>query len=103
LVLIAATSLFKFAIVFLISRSQGFSKKIAFQTGISLSSSRGGEMSLIVAKGGIDIGVASSFILPIVGTITIISIFLSSHLIKLGLNLSEKFKDSQTQSKFDKS
>jgi monovalent cation:H+ antiporter-2, CPA2 family len=103
LVLIAATSLFKFAIVFLISRSQGFSKKTAFQTGISLSSSRGGEMSLIVAKGGIDIGVASSFILPIVGTITIISIFLSSHLIKLGLNLSEKFNDSQAQSKVDKS
>ena len=74
LVLIATTSLFKFAIVFLSSRSQGFSKKIAFQTGISLSSSRGGEMSLIVAKGGIDIGIASSFILPIVGTITIISI-----------------------------
>jgi CPA2 family monovalent cation:H+ antiporter-2 len=94
LILIATTSLFKFAIVFFSSRSQGFSKKIAFQTGISLSSSRGGEMSLIVAKGGIDIGVASSAILPIVGTITIISIILSSYLIKLGLNISEKFKES---------
>jgi monovalent cation:H+ antiporter-2, CPA2 family len=93
LVLIGITSLSKFAIVFLSSRSQGFSKKIAFQTGISLSSSRGGEMSLIVAKGGIDIGVASSFILPIVGTITIISIFLSSYIIKLGLRISEKFKE----------
>jgi monovalent cation:H+ antiporter-2, CPA2 family len=94
LILIATTSLFKFAIVFFSSRSQGFSKKIAFQTGISLSSSRGGEMSLIVAKGGIDIGVASSVILPIVGTITIISIILSSYLIKLGLNVSEKFKET---------
>jgi CPA2 family monovalent cation:H+ antiporter-2 len=102
LVLIATTSLFKFSIVFLSSRSQGFSKKIAFQTGISLSSSRGGEMSLIVAKGGIDIGVASSFILPIVGTITIISTFLSPYLIKLGLRISEKFKDSQTEKKTDK-
>jgi CPA2 family monovalent cation:H+ antiporter-2 len=94
LILIATTSLFKFAIVFFSSRSQGFSKKIAFQTGISLSSSRGGEMSLIVAKGGIDIGVASSAILPIVGTITIISIILSSYLIKFGLKVSEKFKES---------
>jgi K+:H+ antiporter len=102
LVLIGITSLSKFAIVFLSSRSQGFSKKIAFQTGISLSSSRGGEMSLIVAKGGIDIGVASSFILPIVGTITIISTFLSPYLIKLGLRISEKFKDSQTEKKTDK-
>jgi monovalent cation:H+ antiporter-2, CPA2 family len=102
LILIGITSLSKFAIVFLSSRSQGFSKKIAFQTGISLSSSRGGEMSLIVAKGGIDIGVASSFILPIVGTITIISTFLSPYLIKLGLRISEKFKDSQTEKKTDK-
>jgi CPA2 family monovalent cation:H+ antiporter-2 len=102
LVLIGITSLSKFVIVFLSSRSQGFSKKIAFQTGISLSSSRGGEMSLIVAKGGIDIGVASSFILPIVGTITIISTFLSPYLIKLGLRISEKFKDSQTEKKTDK-
>jgi monovalent cation:H+ antiporter-2, CPA2 family len=102
LVLIGITSLSKFAIVFLSSRSQGFSKKIAFQTGISLSSSRGGEMSLIVAKGGIDIGVASSFILPIVGTITIISIFLSSYIIKLGLRISEKFKDSQTEQEKEK-
>ena len=87
LVLVGITSLAKFAIVFLSSRSQGFSKKTAFQTGISLSSSRGGEMSLIVAKGGIDIGVASPFILPIVGTITIISTFLSPYLIKLGWKL----------------
>src|SRR5689334_7241340 len=95
LVLIGITSLSKFAIVFLSSRSQGFSKKIAFQTGISLSSSRGGEMSLIVAKGGIDIGVASSFILPIVGTITIISTFLSPYLIKLGWKLADRFKEEE--------
>ncbi|MGN6708771.1 MAG: cation:proton antiporter, partial [Candidatus Nitrosocosmicus sp.] len=60
------------------------------------------EMSLIVAKGGIDIGVASSFILPIVGTITIISTFLSPYLIKLGLRISEKFKDSQTEQEKEK-
>ena len=87
LVLVGITSLAKLAIVFLSSRSQGFSKKTAFQSGISLSSSRGGEMSLIVAKGGIDIGVVSLFILPIVGTITIISTFLSRYLIKLGLTV----------------
>jgi CPA2 family monovalent cation:H+ antiporter-2 len=103
LVLIGITSLSKFAIVFLSSRSQGFSKQIAFQTGVSLSSSRGGEMSLIVAKGGIDIGVAGPFILPIVGTITIISTFLSPYLIKLGWKIAERFKDGQSgQEKEDK-
>lgn len=94
LVLIGITSLSKFIIVFLSARSQGFSKKIAFQTGTSLSSSRGGEMSLIVAKGGIDIGVASHFILPIIGTITIISTFLSPYLIKLGWKAAKRFENS---------
>ena len=98
LVLVGATSLAKFVVVFLTSRYQGFSKYIAFQTGVSLSSSRGGEMSLIVAKGGIDIGVASSFILPIVGTITIISTFLSPYFIKLGWKLAERFKDKPSPS-----
>ena len=93
--LVGVTSLAKFIIVFLSSRSQGFSKYTAFQTGVSLSSSRGGEMSLIVAKGGIDIGVASPFILPIVGTITIISTFLSPYLIKLGWKVTDRFKEEE--------
>lgn len=93
LLLVGVTSVVKFAIVYLTSRYQGFSKLTAMQTGISLSSSRGGEMSLIVAKGGIDIGVVSSFILPIIGTITLISTFLAPYLIKLGLKLAERKKD----------
>jgi CPA2 family monovalent cation:H+ antiporter-2 len=93
LLLVGVTSAVKFAIVYLTSRYQGFSKLTAMQTGISLSSSRGGEMSLIVAKGGIDIGVVSSFILPIIGTITLISTFLAPYLIKLGLKLAERKKD----------
>jgi K+:H+ antiporter len=103
LVLVAITSGVKFIIVFLCSRYQGFSKYIAFQTGVNLSSSRGGEMSLIVAKGGIDIGVASHFILPIVGTITIISTFLTPYLIKLGWKLADRFKEkvSKPDSKSD--
>jgi CPA2 family monovalent cation:H+ antiporter-2 len=93
LLLVSVTSVVKFAIVYLTSRYQGFSKLTAMQTGISLSSSRGGEMSLIVAKGGMDIGVVSSFILPIIGTITLISTFLAPYLIKLGLKLAERKKD----------
>lgn len=99
LLLVGVTSVVKFAIVFLTSKKQGFSKLTAMQTGINLSSSRGGEMSLIVAKGGIDTGVASSFILPIIGTITLISTFLAPYLIKLGLKLSERNNDANTESK----
>jgi monovalent cation:H+ antiporter-2, CPA2 family len=99
LILVGVTSVVKFSIVFLTSRYQGFSKITAMQTGIDLASSRGGEMSLIVAKGGIDIGVVSSFILPIIGTITLISTFLAPYLIKLGLKLAERKTDVNSESK----
>ncbi|MDP8906820.1 MAG: cation:proton antiporter [Thermoproteota archaeon] len=97
LVLVGVTSAAKFIIVYLSSRYQGFSKNTAFETGVILSSSRGGEMSLIVAKGGIDIGVVSPFILPIIGTITIISTFLSPYLIKLGWKLAKRSKDDTSK------
>lgn len=98
LLLVGITSIVKFAIVYLTSRYQGFSKLTAMQTGIGLSSSRGGEMSLIVAKGGIDIGVVSGFILPIVGTITIISTFLAPYLIRLGLKLGQRNVNQNSES-----
>lgn len=98
LLLVGITSVVKFAIVYLTSRYQGFSKLTAIQTGISLSSSRGGEMSLIVAKGGIDIGVVSGFILPIVGTITLISTFLAPYLIRLGSKIGQKGENQNSGS-----
>jgi monovalent cation:H+ antiporter-2, CPA2 family len=97
LVLVGVTSAAKFIIVYLSSRYQGFSKNTSFETGVILSSSRGGEMSLIVAKGGIDIGVVSPFILPIIGTITIISTFLSPYLIKLGWKLANRSKENTSK------
>ena len=102
LLLVGITSIVKFAIVYLTSRYEGFSKLTAMQTGIGLSSSRGGEMSLIVAKGGIDIGVVSSFILPIVGTITLISTFLAPYLIRLGLKIGQRAENQRPESlKYD--
>lgn len=98
LLLVGVTSIVKFAIVYLTSRYEGFSKLTAMQTGIGLSSSRGGEMSLIVAKGGIDIGVVSGFILPIVGTITLISTFLAPYLIRLGLKLGQRAENQNSES-----
>lgn len=101
LLLVGITSIVKFAIVYLTSRYEGFSKLTAMQTGIGLSSSRGGEMSLIVAKGGIDIGVVSSFILPIVGTITLISTFLAPYLIRLGLKIGQRAEKGSESLKYD--
>jgi len=53
-------------------------------------SSSGGEIALVTAKGGSDVGVTSSFLLPLVGTMTIITTFLSPYVIKYGWKLTDR-------------
>jgi CPA2 family monovalent cation:H+ antiporter-2 len=78
----------KFFTVYLASRSQGYNTRTALRTAFGLSSS-GGELALVVAKGGNDVGVTSSFILPMVGTMTIITTFITPYLIKIGWKLAD--------------
>jgi monovalent cation:H+ antiporter-2, CPA2 family len=67
---------------------QGYTTKIALRTAFGLSSS-GGELALVVAKGGTDVGVTSSFLLPMVGTMTIITTFITPYLIKMGWKFAD--------------
>jgi monovalent cation:H+ antiporter-2, CPA2 family len=53
------------------------------RTGLGLAASKG-EMSLIIAKGGQDVGAISSSVLPILGIITIITTFVAPYIIKFG-------------------
>ena len=76
----------KFLTVYLSSRSQGYDTQTSLKTAFGLSSS-GGELALVVAKGGADVGATSSFVLPMVGTITIITTFITPYLIKIGWKL----------------
>jgi CPA2 family monovalent cation:H+ antiporter-2 len=78
----------KFFTVYLASRSQGYNTRTALRTAFGLSTS-GGELALVVAKGGNDVGVTSSFILPMVGTMTIITTFITPYLIKIGWKLAD--------------
>jgi monovalent cation:H+ antiporter-2, CPA2 family len=78
----------KFFTVYLASRSQGYNTQTALRTAFGLSSS-GGELALVVAKGGNDVDVTSSFILPMVGTMTIITTFITPYLIKIGWKLAD--------------
>ena len=84
LILVAVSLVAKFLTVYLMAKSQGFSKLSSLRAGIGLSSS-GGELALVVAKGGNDVGVTSSFLLPMVGAMTIITTFISPYIIKFGL------------------
>ena len=90
LILIAVSLIAKFLTVYAATRYQHFSKLTSFRAGISLSSS-GGELALVVAKAGADTGVTSSFLLPMVGAMTIITTFISPYIIKFGWKFVENF------------
>lgn len=83
IILIAVSIFAKFLTVFISAKSQGFDSLTSMKVAFGLSSS-GGELALVVAKGGIDTGVTSAFILPMIGAMTIITTFISPYMIKLG-------------------
>jgi CPA2 family monovalent cation:H+ antiporter-2 len=89
LVLVSMAS--KFFIVFLASRSQKIDIVSSLKLGFG-SASSGGELALVVAKGGADVGATSSFILPMVGTMTIITTFIAPYLIKIGWKIANSFE-----------
>jgi CPA2 family monovalent cation:H+ antiporter-2 len=90
LILITVSLGAKFLTVYLAAKLQGFSRLTSLRAGIGLSSS-GGELALVVAKGGADVGVTSSFVLPMVGAMTIITTFISPYIIKFGWRFAEGF------------
>lgn len=89
----------KFLTVYLSSRSQGYDTQTSLKTAFGLSSS-GGELALVVAKGGVDVGTTSSFVLPMIGTITIITTFITPYLIKMGWKLVDIRQSSDGKSSF---
>jgi CPA2 family monovalent cation:H+ antiporter-2 len=66
-----------------------YDKTTAIRTGLGIGSARG-ELTLVVAKAGQDVGAISSAVLPILGVITIISTFMTPYVLRLGNKL--KFK-----------
>ena len=63
-------------------------ERLQSKTAFSLSSS-GGELALVTAKVGSNIGVTSSFVLPMIGAMTIITTFLSPYIVKVGWKFRE--------------
>jgi CPA2 family monovalent cation:H+ antiporter-2 len=88
LILVGVSISAKFATVWASTRAQKFDKTTSIKTGVGLSSS-GGEIALVAAKGGSDVGATSSFVLPMVGTMTIITTFISPYIIKYGWRFAD--------------
>ena len=68
---------------------KGKSLRVAF----ALSAPRG-EFSIIIIKVGVDMGVVSAFLFPLIGLITIITAFIAPFLTKLGDKIIPKLTDS---------
>lgn len=93
IVLVLVSMASKFFTVFVASRSQKIDIVSSLKLGFG-SASSGGELALVVAKGGADVGATSSFILPMVGTMTIITTFIAPYLIKMGWKIANSFSEN---------
>jgi len=98
LIFVATSFAAKFITVYLSSRSQGIDKKGSIQTAFG-SSASGGELALVTAKGGADVGATSAFVLPMVGTMTIITSFLSPYVVKFGWKLGDRVNNNNPNDK----
>ena len=82
--------------------AKGYDSITALRTGLGMASARG-EISLIIAKAGQDVGAISSSVFPILGIVTIVTAFMTSYVIKFGgmirpssaLASGERKKDSR--------
>jgi len=93
LILIIVSIAAKFLTVVIASRAQKISLLTSLRSAFGLSSS-GGELALVVAKGGVDVGGStSSFLLPMVGTMTIITTFITPYMIKFGWKIANAISE----------
>ena len=97
-ILVVVSIAAKFLTVFLSSKSQGFSSITSMKAAFGLSSS-GGELALVIAKGGVDTGLTSAFLLPMIGAMTIITTFISPYMIKLGWRVPNKIFSENDKNK----
>jgi len=68
-------------------------KEKALRVAFALSAPRG-EFSIVIVKVGVDMGVVSAFLFPLIGLITIITAFISPFLIKAGDKIIPKLSKS---------
>lgn len=54
---------------------------------------------MVTAKGGADVGATSAFVLPMVGTMTIITSFLSPYIVKFGWKIGDRFAQQSGEEK----
>ena len=91
--LIAVTIAMKFGGNLLGNTIFRLEKGKSLRSAFALSAPRG-EFSIVIVKVGVDMGVVSAFLFPLIGLITIITAFISPFLIRLGDKIIPKFSQS---------
>jgi len=91
--LIAVTIAMKFAGNLLGNMAFRQEKGKSLRSAFALSAPRG-EFSIVIVKVGVDMGVVSAFLFPLIGLITIITAFISPFLIRLGDKIIPKLTKS---------
>ena len=91
--LIAVTVAMKFSANLLGNMAFRQEKGKSLRSAFALSAPRG-EFSIIIVKVGVDMGVVSAFLFPLIGLITIITAFISPFLIRLGDKIIPKLSKS---------
>jgi CPA2 family monovalent cation:H+ antiporter-2 len=86
LVLILTSFISKFLIITTILVRSRYDTVTALRTGLGMSSARG-ELSLVVVKGGQDIGAITSSVFPIVGVVTVVTTFMTPYILRFGSKL----------------
>lgn len=72
----------KFVSTYLSARRMRVAPTEARRAALMLSAS-GGELSIVVAKGGSDVGATSGFVLPFIGALTVVTTVLAPFLVRL--------------------
>lgn len=84
----------KLLIVSLLLTRAGYDVVTSLRTGLGMASARG-ELSLVVAKASQETGATSSAVFPIVGIVTLVTVFMTPYVLALGSRLKLTKQKSQ--------
>jgi CPA2 family monovalent cation:H+ antiporter-2 len=91
MLLILASFASKFLIVATLLNRARYDNATSLKTALGMASAKG-ELSLVVAKGGQDVGAITSAVLPILGVVTIVTTFMTPYILRFGSKLTNSLK-----------
>src|SRR5215218_3419194 len=100
IVLILTAFAVKFLLVLAVLAKSKVDNIDILKVGLGLATAKG-EMSLVIAKGGQDVGAITSSILPILSVVTIITSFATPYILKFANNIRISSSNSKTNKKID--